>query len=356
MKRLLLLITLIMTLGILGSCGGAAPPAEEATTAPEAAEETEAEAPAGETFKIGVVTDVGEIDDKSFNQSTWEGATAGAEAVGGTADYIETQSATDYADNIAEFAEDGYNVIITVGFALTGATVEAANQYPDISFIGVDQFYAPGDAPANVAGLVFHEDQSGYLAGVLAANMSQSNTIAAVLGTDLVPPVVAFKEGYELGAKSVKPEINIISTYHPGGIDVAFTDPEWGATTTAQAIDQGADVVFAAGGKTGNGGLIEAAQHEGVYCIGVDTDQWFTVPEAHPCLISSAMKLIDKATEELVVLAHEGNFPGGDNYYGDVGLAPFHDFADDVPDDLKAELEQLAVGLTQGDITTGFGE
>ena len=169
----------------------------------------------------------------------------------------------------------------------------------------------------------------------------------------MVPPVVAFKEGYELGAKSVNPNINIISTYHPGGLDVAFTDPEWGAATTAQAIDQGADVVFSAGGKTGNGGLIEAAQHEGVFCIGVDTDQWETVPEAQPCLVSSAMKLIVPGVTTLIEMAHADEFPSG-NFFGDAGLAPFHDFATVVPEDVKTLLEETAVGLIDGSIETGY--
>jgi len=310
---------------------------------------------AGGGFKIGLVTDVGEVDDKSFNQSAWEGAQAGAEAAGGTADYIETKDAKDYLDNIAEFAEDDYDVIVTVGYALGQATIEAAKKYPDIKFIGVDQFQVPGEDLPNLAGLIFPEDQSGYLAGVLAANLSQSNTIAAVLGTDLVPPVVAFKEGYELGAKSVKPDINLISTYHPGGLDVAFTDPEWGASTAAQAIDQGADVVFAAGGKTGNGGLIETAGHAGVYCIGVDSDQWETVPEAHPCLVSSAMKLITPAVAALVEQAKGDSFPSG-NYFGDAGLASFHDFADQVPAEVKTELDRIAAGFKDGSISTGYGQ
>ena len=157
----------------------------------------------------------------------------------------------------------------------------------------MDQFQ--GEAVDNVAGIIFPEDQAGFLAGALAAELSTTGTIAAVLGTDLVPPVVAFKEGYELGAQYINPDINFISTYHPGGLDVAFTDPEWGAATAAQAMDSGADVVFGAGGKTGNGALIEVASREGVYCIGVDSDQWETVPEAHPCLVTSAMKLITPA-------------------------------------------------------------
>ncbi len=153
----------------------------------------------------------------------------------------------------------------------------------------------------NLTGLVFPEDQAGFLAGALAGLLTESNTLGAVLGTDQVPPVVAFKEGWENGAKYTNPEVNLISTYHPGGLDVAFTDPEWGATTARQALDNGADIVFGAGGQTGNGALIEVAREGGeALCVGVDTDQWETVPEAHPCLVTSAMKLITQGVVDLV--------------------------------------------------------
>ena len=123
-----------------------------------------------------------------------------------------------------------------------------------------------------------------------------------------MPPVVAFREGYEAGAAFIDPDINIIGTYHPGGLDVAFTDPDWGATTARQAIDQGADVVFAAAGQTGNGAIIETAGQEGLWCIGVDTDQWETVPEAQPCLVTSAMKLITPVTFDLIQQVVDGTF------------------------------------------------
>ena len=308
-------------------------------------------------WNIGLVTDVGEIDDKSFNQSSWEGVLA-AETCGASVNYIETQDAADYADNIAEFAENGYDIIVTVGFALGPATLEAAATYPDVMFIGVDQFQ--GEAVDNVVGLVFNEDQSGFLAGVLAANLTETGTIAAVLGTDQVPPVVAFKEGYEAGARYVNPDITIISTYHPGAIDQAFTDPEWGAATAEQALDQNADVVFGAGGKTGNGALIEVASAVGdegppPFCIGVDTDQWETVPEAHPCLVSSAMKLLDVGVADIIVaIVDEEVEPG--NFFGKAALADFHDHADAVPDELQAELEDIAGQLASGEMTTGYGE
>lgn len=335
-KKLFAFLSLLLLASFaLVSCGGGA----------------EADCASDDVLCIGLVTDVGEVDDKSFNQSSWEGVKLAEEEYNAITNYVETKDAKDYASNIALFADQNYDIIVTVGFAMGDATGIAALEYPDIHFIGVDQWF-DGSVP-NVTGLVFHEDHSGFLAGALAASMSQTGTVAAVLGTDLVPPVVAFKEGYEAGALYVNPDINVISTYHPGGLDVAFTDPEWGATTAKQALDNGADVVFGAGGKTGNGALIEVASHPGVYCIGVDTDQWLTVPEAHPCLISSAMKLITPAMLELIAMHQSGTIPAG-VYFGPAGLADFHDFADAVPQDVKDLLNDLDAGLKDGTVSTGY--
>jgi basic membrane protein A len=299
---------------------------------------------------VCLVTDVGEIDDRSFNQSAYEGTVAAAKALNSEEPkYVETQDSNDYAANIQLLAEQDCKIIVTVGFALGDATAKAAATYPDIHFIGVDQFQAT--EIKNVTGLIFPEAKAGFLAGVLAGRLTKTGTVGAVLGTDQVPPVVAFKEGYEAGAKYAKPDIKLISTYHPGGLDKAFVDPEWGAATAKQALDQGADVIFGAGGKTGNGALEEiakaAAAGKEVYCIGVDTDQWETVPAAHPCLVSSAMKLITDGVIEIAVLAAEGKAPAG-NFIGDVGLAPFHDFDGKIPAELKAELEQIKADLLDG--------
>ena len=335
--------------------GDNAAPTEEPAAEEPAAEEPAAEGDCSseEFFCVGLVTDVGEIDDKSFNQSAWEGVQRAEAELGAQVDFIETQDAKDYATNIGLFADNGYDVIVTVGFALGTATLEAAAKYPDINFIGVDQ--VQGEAVANVAGLIFPEDQAGFMAGALAAMLSESGTIAAVLGTDLVPPVVAFKEGYEAGALYINADINLVSTFHPGGLDVAFTDPEWGASTAAQAIDtNGADVVFGAGGKTGNGALIEVASREGVYCIGVDSDQWETVPEAHSCLVSSAMKLITPGVFDLIANSQSGSFPSG-NFIGEVGLAPFHDFDAQISQEIKDRLAEINAGLLDGSILTGYG-
>ena len=340
----------------------AAPAAEgEAAPAAEGGEAAPAEGAAA-AIKIGLVTDVGRVNDRSFNQSAWEGVVQAAGALGLVEGedfkYIETQDAKDYADNMQQFIDAGYNVIVTVGYALGEATTAAAQANPDIFFIGVDQFQ--GEPLPNLAGLVFHEDHSGFLAGALAAQLSKTGTIAAVLGTDLVPPVVAFNEGYRAGAQYINADINLISTYHPGEISQAFVDPEWGAATARQALDQGADVIFGAGGLTGNGALQEVAAAPGagtdLFCIGVDTDQWETLPAAHPCLVSSAMKLIVPGVVELVgAYAADGTMTSG-NYFGGAGLAPFHDFEDKVPQEVKDKLDEISAGLADGSITTGYGQ
>ncbi len=373
-KRLYGVMAVLLTFAMLfaGCTAPVAPaaPADAPAAGEAAATEAAAEAPAeGDAaaapgapaeIKIGLVTDVGRVNDRSFNQSAWEGVRQAGEALGLTEGegfkYIETQDAKEYADNIQQFVDAGYNVIVTVGFALGEATTLAATENPDVFFIGVDQFQ--GETLPNVSGLIFPEDQAGFLAGALAAQLSQSGKIAAVLGTDLVPPVVAFGTGYENGAKFINPDIEVISTYHPGEISQAFVDPEWGAATARQAIDQGADVVFGAGGQTGNGALQEvaAAVTAGgtLYCIGVDTDQWETLPAAHPCLVSSAVKEITPSLAQLIAdfaadgTKHEGNFVGS------AGLAPFHDFEDKVPQEVKDKLAEISAGFVDGSVSTGY--
>lgn len=303
-----------------------------------------------EVFCVGLVTDVGKIDDKSFNQSTWEGVKQAEKELGAIVQYIETTDSKDYDKNIATFADANYDVIVTVGFALGEATIAAAQKYSNIKFIGVDQFQA--EPVPNVAGLIFPEDQAGFLVGALAAMMTKTGKIGAVLGTDAVPPVWRFGEGYRAGAQYINPNIEVNVVYHNDvGFDKTFTDPEWGKTTAISMIDKGVDVVFGAGGKTGNGALLGAAE-KGVYAIGVDTDQYYTVPEAQKVLLSSAMKLLTPGTFELIKMAKEGNFPSG-NYLGKGGYAPYHDLDSQVPAEVKAKMEEIDKALKDGSLQTG---
>ncbi len=300
---------------------------------------------------VGLVTDIGKINDKSFNQSAWEGLQRAQEELGAQIQYIETVDPKDYAKNIAAFGDLGYDVIVTVGYDLGDATVAAAATYPNTDFIGVDQFQT--EIVDGVAGLNFPEDKAGFLVGALAALMSKNHKIGAVCGTDAIPAVWRFGEGYKAGAiyadqlKSTTTEAFVI--YHSDD-DKAFIDPEWGATTAKAMLNQGADVIFGCGSLTGNSAIKVAAQ-AGAYVIGVDSDQYFTLPEAAPRMLTSAMKLITPGVFDLIKLSKEGAFPSG-NYFGSVSYAPFHDLENEVPADVKAEMEQINAGLQDGSIET----
>jgi len=314
---------------------------------------SEADCGTEKAFCIGLVTDTGKVDDKSFNQSAWEGAQAGATAVGGFAKYIETVDPKDYSTNIGQFAENGYNVIIGVGFLMAEAMSTAAAQYPDIKFIGVDQFQ--GAAVPNLTGLVFPEDKAGFLAGYLAGQITTSGKTGAVLGTDTVPPVRYFGEGFRNGVAYAAnelgkdyPETKLV--YHAP--DNAFNDPAWGGATAKQMLSQGFDVIFGAGGNTGNGALLQIAQTPGAYCIGVDADQWGTLPEAQPCLVTSAMKLIDKGVAALIEAAKDGSIAGG-NFFGEVGLAPYHDFDSKIAQEIKDKVAAITPQVLDGSVPTG---
>ena len=303
-------------------------------------------------FCVGLVTDTGKVDDKSFNQSAWEGAKAAAATAGGFSKYIETVDPKDYASNIDLFAAKKYNVIVTVGFLMADATAAAAVKYPAIKFVGVDQFN--GGTATNYSGLIFPEDKAGFLAGYLAGYLTKSKKVGAVLGTDVVPPVKRFGEGFKNGiayaAKEQKKTIKTTLVYHAP--DNAFNDPAWGATTAGQLLGQGYDVIFGAGGKTGNGALGKVAKKKGALCIGVDTDQWLTVPEARPCLVTSAMKLLAKGVSTLVGQAKAGTMKGG-NFNGDVGLASYHALANKVPAAVAKKVKALTPKVLSGAVKTG---
>lgn len=299
-------------------------------------------------LKVGLVTDVGKVDDKSFNQSAWEGVQQTKKDLGAEVKFIETTDPKDYAKNIEQFATAKYNVIVTVGFGLGEATVAAAKKYPNIKFIGVDQFQA--ETLPNLAGLIFDEDKAGFLAGALAAQMSKSGTIGQVLGTDVVPPVVKFGKGFEAGAKYARPDVKVLTWYHPGGLAKGFSDPEEGKKQALQMIAQGADIIFGAGGNTGNGALLGCAERN-VLAIGVDTDQYLTLPQAQKVLLSSAMKLITPGVFNIAKAAKDGTYQGG-NVTGDVGIAPFHDLDSQVPAAVKEKMQSIDKGLKDGSLKT----
>ncbi len=358
MHRKFVLAAVAASALLLAACGGSSSDSASSGGSESAGGSSQAaggggegDCPGADAFCIGLVTDTGKVDDKSFNQSAWEGALEAAKATGGYAKYIETVDPKDYENNINQFVSAGYDAIVTVGFLMGEASVAAAKANPNVNFVGVDQFQA--DTIPNLTGLVFPEDKAGFAAGYLAGLMTKTGKVGAVLGTDTVPPVKLFGEGYKAGVLAANPEAEVTLVYHAP--DNAFNDPEWGAAEAKKQLAQGADIIFGAGGNTGNGALIEIAKAPGagetIFCIGVDTDQYATVPQAQKCLLTSAEKKLTQGTRDLLLLAKEGKFPGG-NFLGLTGLAPFHDTEAVVPEEVKAKVAEIVAALDAGTLKT----
>ena len=309
---------------------------------------------AGRTLRVGLVTDVGKVNDGTFNQFAYEGLTRAQKELGVEINYVETTASADYDKNLEQFAGQGYDMVIGVGFLMGDAVKANAAKNPNTKYAIVDFAYDP--VVPNIIGLVFAEDQAGYLAGVLAASMSKSNIIGVVGGIEGVPAVKKFVLGYENGAKSIKPDIEVKKVY----ID-SFTDRARGAEAATSFIAEGADVIFGAGGQTGSG-AIQAAAQAGVWVIGVDKDEYLTTFQngAAPGsdkLLSSAGKRVDNAVFSAIKAAQDGTFAGRTQVYDaagqGVGLTPFHNADAAIPAEVKTKLDQILAGLADGSIKTG---
>ena len=210
-------------------------------------------------LRVGLVTDVGKIDDGTFNQYAYVGMVRAAQESGMDTTCIETSRPEDSQGNVLMLAEGDCHLIVTVGQGLGLVVERAAKDYPDVRFITVD--FAPSPSLPNVMSLLFAEDQAGFLAGALAALMTQSNVLGVVAG-DEVPPVIKFRKGFTNGARHVNPKVEVLGEYIE-----TFTDPEKGRSVAMSLIDDGADVIFGAGGQTGSGGIKGAAE-QGVWSSG----------------------------------------------------------------------------------------
>jgi basic membrane protein A and related proteins len=308
---------------------------------------------APDDFTVRLVTDIGKVDDRTFNQYAYEGMKAAEECFGFETSFIETVSEADYARNIATTLEGGPDVVITVGFLLKTDTLAAATANPATSFIGIDQFQ--DQFPENYVGVLFNEDEGGYLAGVLAASLSETGTIGVVGGREDVPPVVKLVNGYKAGAASVDEDINVLSVYNE-----SFNDPAKGESDADQFIGEGADVIFGAGGKTGSSAVQKATQ-AGLWGIGVDQDEYFSTFQGGDApgsdhLATSAVKRVDLGVFTEIVAILDGSFEGGvfalTAATGGITSAPFHDA--DIPDDVADTLEEARKGLADGTIKTGI--
>ena len=301
MKKILaLLLSLCLILG-LAACSS-----DNKDTTP---------APSNKKIKVGMVTDVGGVNDQSFNQTSWEGLQALAKDDSSfEVKYLESRTDADYQTNINTFIEEKYDLIICVGYMLADATKAAATANPNQKFAIIDDATC-ADLP-NVACLMFAQEEASYLVGLVAGSVTESKTVGYVQGM-VSDTMNLFAIGYITGVLEACPEAKVLQ-YNAN----SFVDSAAGKTAAKDMITKGADVIYHAAGGVG-AGVISACDEEKIWAIGVDTDQ---SPLAPDHVITSAMKRVDVASQDISKAVKNGSFKAGVHTYnlsnGGVDLAP----------------------------------
>lgn len=344
-----LLLALAMATALVAGCSSSG------TETP--AESTETSTPTTDV-KAAMVTDVGGLGDKSFNDLSYAGLQRAEQDLGVEIQVLESKEPTDYESNINQLATAGYNPIFAVGYLMTDTVTKVAPQFSDVMFGGIDiSFEDP--IPDNVIGLNFKEQEAAYLAGVLAAKMTtltdldpriNDKKVLGFVGGMEIPAVQRFEAGFIAGAKSVDPDIDVKSVYTG-----TFTDQQKGIEAGKALIEQGADIVFAAAGATGNGTATACKDNDALF-IGVDADQYETIEGIGDTILTSAVKRVDNAVFQTVEAAVDGTISGGENrVFGladeGVGLADYHDWDSKIPDDVKAAVDQANSDIVAGTVT-----
>lgn len=289
-------------------------------------------------FKVGMITDTGGVNDESFNQSTWKGFQDAQEKFGKDKleiKYLESKQDADYVQNIDTFADEGMDLIVGVGFKLQSAITEAAKNYPDQQFALIDAV-CEGEQLENVTSLLFEDNASAYLTGLIAGKMTETNKVGFIGGMES-PVISKFDYGFRAGVKAANPDAEVMVQYAN-----SFTDSALGKTIANQMHSKNADIIFTCAGAVGIG-AIEAAKENGKYAIGVDRDQSDLAPEN---VLTSAIKRVDAGVFETVKSYVNGTFEGGTTTtYG------LEENAVGVPDTTKNLVSQEILDLVEETIT-----
>ena len=371
-KVLSLLMVAAMTAGMLAGCGSnagnsannGADAADSDAASADATEKSDAADNAGDAdtntntdasnIKIGMVTDIGGVNDGSFNQSSWEGLQRAQSELGVSVDYLQSKADSDYIPNIETFVDEDYDLIICVGYQLADALRTEAEANPDQKFAIIDD--ATNADLDNVTCLMFEQAQASYLVGYVAGLMTESNTIGIVIGMS-TDTMNQFGYGYLAGAIDANPDVTVLQTNAN-----SFGDTAGGKTAATAMITKGADVIFHAAGATGLG-VIEGCKEADIWAIGVDSDQSSLAPDN---IITSAMKRVDNACYDISKEVLEGTLTNGVKTYdltsGGVDIAPTQDLlSQDVIDkvnDVKQQIVdgKITVPKTQKDFEAKYGD
>ena len=317
---------------------------EEASSEKASSEEASSEAETeedidGTGFKIGMVTDVGGVNDGSFNQSAWEGLQRAGEAFGCEVKYIESKGDADYVPNIESFLDEDYDLIVCVGYMMADAVRDAAELYPDQKFAIIDD--ASNADLDNVTCMMFEQEQASYLVGLAAGYTTESNIVGFVTGA-ANETMNSFGYGYCAGVLDANPDATILQ-YNANN----FGDASGGKTAVNTMVTKGADVVFHAAGGTGIG-VIDGCKENKIWAIGVDSDQSPLAPET---ILTSALKRVDNACYDATKKTILGTLEGGVETYdlaaGGVDIAPTKD---NLSKDVLEKIEKAKKDIIAGDL------
>ncbi len=311
---------------------------------------------AGDSVKACQVTDTGGIDDKSFNATAWAGVERAMEELDIEGKYLESQQQTDYEKNINAFIEEGCDLIVPVGFLLADSTAAAAEANPDANFAIVDVTYDP--AISNVLGLGFSTDEAAFLAGYLAAGMTQTGKVGT-FGGIAIPTVTIFMDGYARGVayyneqKGTNVEVLGWDPAAQNGLFAGnFESTDDGRTLGQTLMGEGADIIMPVAGPVGLGTAEAVATAGNAWVIGVDTDWTVSAEQYKDIVLTSVTKKMDVAVFDAIKAVQDGNFEGGtytgtlENNGVGLGTTP-----DSVPAELLAEIEEIRQGIIDGSIS-----
>jgi basic membrane protein A len=304
----------------------------------------------GEGISVGLVTDTGGVNDRGFNEFSIAGLDQAAEELGVETRIYVSRNADDYLPNLTEAAEDGHGLVIAVGFLLGPSTIQVAQEYPDTSFAGVDHFYGGEGCEEqrtceqpNALGMVYPSEESGYLAGIVAAMMTETNTVSTVGGIK-IPPVDNWIAGFQQGVADTNPDVETLNAYSQDFVDQAKCKE-----IALDQISQGSDVVFQVAGDCGLG-AIDAACEQDKYAIGVDADQ----SAQGDCVITSALKPLQTSVYSVIESFVNGEYEGGQNLFFGVADLPDAElvapYTDAVPQEVQDAVAEALEGLKSGEI------
>jgi basic membrane protein A and related proteins len=337
MKRSLVLLGAIVVF-LTAGCGGSSGKKSSANT-------TSTSGTSGKTFKVGLVTDISGLNDRGFNHLSYVGLKRAQAQFGVQGEVFQTKAAQEYVPNLSTFARRGYDLTVGVGFTEAIAIDTVANTFPNSKFtiVDVDQTEEP-HKPPNLLGLLFKEQETGYLVGYLAGleeKRRPGKDVIGSVGGEKQPPVDRFIAGYRAGAKAADPGITLLNGYSQDFADLAKCKQ-----IALNQIEQGAGVVFQVAGGCGLGAL-DAAKEKHVWGIGVDADQSFLGPH----ILTSAVKRVDTAVFDAIKLVKDGKFRGGNITFGlkDNGVA-IGKISPKVPKSEVAKVMQVRADIISGKI------